>query len=216
MRPAPALAALLLAAWLGQALAQPAAPSVALTGVLGQRALLVVDGAGPRSVAIGETWRGVKLLALQGEQAELDIGGHRTSVRLGGSPVAMGAPAANRRIVLQADGRGHFMGQGRINGQLVQFMVDTGASTVAMDTSEAERLGLDFRKGRQVSMGTANGATLVWVVRLASLRIGETELRDIEAAVLPQPMPYVLLGNNVLARFQMSRGPQQMVLEQRY
>ncbi len=212
MRPAPTLAALLLAAWLGQAQAQ----SVALTGVLGQRALLVVDGAGPRSVAIGESWRGVKLLALQGEQAELDIGGRRTSVRLGGSPVAMGVPSANRRIVLQADGRGHFMGQGRINGQLVQFMVDTGASTVALDTAEAERLKLDFRKGRQANMGTANGAIQVWVVRLASLRIGETELTDIEAAVVPQPMPYVLLGNNVLARFQMSRGPQQMVLEQRY
>jgi aspartyl protease family protein len=212
MRPAPALAALLLATWLGQAQAQ----SVALTGVLGQRALLVVDGAGPRSVAIGETWRGVKLLALQGEQAELEVGGRRSSVRLGASPVNMAGAAANKRIVLQADGRGHFMGQGRINGQLVQFMVDTGASTVALDTTEAERLGLDFRKGRQARVSTANGSTQVWVVRLASLRIGDTELNDIEAAVVPQPMPYVLLGNNVLARFQMSRGPQQMVLEQRY
>ncbi|MGC3987246.1 MAG: retropepsin-like aspartic protease [Pseudorhodoferax sp.] len=212
MRPAAALAALLLAAWLGPAQAQ----SVALTGVLGQRALLVVDGAGPRSLAIGESWRGVRLLALQGDQAELEVGGRRTSVRLGASPVHMAGAAANRRIVLQADGRGHFMGQGRINGQLVQFMVDTGASTVALDTAEAERLGLDFRKGRQARVSTANGSAQVWVVRLASLRIGETELTDIEAAVVPQPMPYVLLGNNVLARFQMSRGPQQMVLEQRY
>ncbi|WP_326542581.1 retropepsin-like aspartic protease family protein [Pseudorhodoferax sp.] len=208
---APLLAVLLLAVWLGQAHAQ----SVALTGVLGQRALLVVDGAGPRSVAVGESWRGVKLVSLQGEQAELEVGGRRTSVRLGGSPVNM-AGAASKRIVLQADGRGHFMGQGRINGQLVQFMVDTGASTVALDTSEAQRLGLDFRKGRQARVSTANGSTQVWVVRLASLRIGDTELSDVEAAVVPQPMPYVLLGNNVLARFQMSRGPQQMVLEQRY
>lgn len=212
MRPAPALAALLLAAWLGHAQAQ----SVALTGVLGQRALLVVDGAGPRSLAVGESWRGVKLLALQGEQAELEVGGRRTSVRLGASPVHMGGAGASKRVVLQADGRGHFMGQGRINGQLVQFMVDTGASTVALDTTEAERLGLDYRKGRQARVSTANGSTPVWVVRLASLRIGESELTDIEAAVVPQPMPYVLLGNNVLARFQMSRGPQQMVLEQRY
>ncbi|GHC80917.1 hypothetical protein GCM10007320_22960 [Pseudorhodoferax aquiterrae] len=212
MRPAAALAALLLAAGLGPAQAQ----SVALTGVLGQRALLVVDGAGPRSLAVGESWRGVKLLALQGEQAEIEVGGRRSSVRLGASPVSMAGAGAGRRVVLQADGRGHFMGQGRINGQLVQFMVDTGASTVALDTTEAERLGLDYRKGRQARVSTANGSTQVWVVRLASLRIGESELTDIEAAVVPQPMPYVLLGNNVLARFQMSRGPQQMVLEQRY
>lgn len=212
MRPAPALAALLLATWLGQVQAQ----TVALTGVLGQRALLVVDGAGPRSVAIGESWRGVKLLAVQGEQAELDIGGRRTSVRLGGSPVDMGVPAANRRIVLQADGRGHFTGQGRINGKLVQFMVDTGASTLALGAPEAERLGLAYRSGRPVRVGTANGSTQAWAVRLASVRIGDTELTDVEAIVVPESMPHVLLGNNVLARFQMTRGPQQMVLEQRY
>lgn len=211
-RPAPALAALLLVAWLGQVQAQ----SVALTGVLGQRALLVVDGAGPRSVAIGETWRGVTLRALQGEQAELDIGGRRASVRLGGSPVDMGTAAVRRRIVLQADGRGHFTGQGRINGQLVQFMVDTGASTVALGAPEAERLGIAYRSGRPVRLSTANGTAQGWAVRLASLRIGETELTDLEAVVVPQAMPYVLFGNNVLARFQMRSDPQQMVLEQRY
>ncbi|HVR53123.1 MAG TPA: retropepsin-like aspartic protease [Pseudorhodoferax sp.] len=203
---------LLLGLWLGQAQAQ----SVALTGVLGQRALLVVDGAGPRSVAIGETWRGVKLLSLQDEQAELDIAGRRTAVRLGGSPVDMGGSAAKRRIVLQADSRGHFTGQGRINGQLVQFMVDTGASTVALGAPEAERLGLAYRAGRPVRLGTANGNAQGWTVRLASLRIGDTELSDLDAVVVPQAMPYVLLGNNVLARFQMSRGAEQMVLEQRY
>lgn len=212
LRPALALPALLLALWLGQVQAQ----SVALTGVLGQRALLVVDGAGPRSVAIGETWRGVKLLALQGEQAELDVAGRRSSVRLGGSPVDMGGSTAMRRVVLQADSRGHFTGQGRINGQLVQFMVDTGASTVALGAPEAERLGLAYRAGRPVRLGTANGNVQGWALRLASLRIGDTELSDLDAVVVPQAMPYVLLGNNVLARFQMSRGPEQMVLEQRY
>lgn len=212
MRPTPALAGLLLAAWIGPAQAQ----SVALTGVLGQRALLVVDGAGPRSLAVGETWRGVKLVALQGEQAELEIAGRRSSVRLGASPVAMAAPAGGRRIVLQADSRGHFSGQGRINGQLMEFMVDTGASTVALGAAEADRLGLAYRAGRPVRLGTANGTVQGWAIQLASLRIGETELSDLDAVVVPQPMPYVLLGNNVLARFQMSRGPQQMVLEQRY
>lgn len=212
LRQAPALATVLLGLWLGQAQAQ----SVALAGVLGQRALLVVDGAGPRSVAIGETWRGVKLLALQGEQAELDIAGRRTSVRLGGSPVDLGGGTASRRIVLQADSRGHYTGQGRINGQLVQFMVDTGASTVALSASEAERLGLAYRSGRPVRLATANGNTQGWAVRLDSLRLGAAELTELEAVVVPQAMPYVLLGNNVLARFQMSRGPEQMVLEQRY
>lgn len=213
LHPAPALAALLLGAgWLGQAWGQ----SVALTGVLGQRALLVVDGSGPRSLAVGESWRGVKLLSVSGEQATLEIDGRRTSVRLGAAPASVGEAGAGRRIVLQADGRGHFTGQGRINGQLVQFMVDTGASTLSLGAPEAERLGIAYRNGQPVRLSTANGNTLGWTVRLDSVRIGDVVLSGVSAVVVPLAMPYVLLGNNVLAQFQMTRGTQQMVLEQRY
>lgn len=213
VRPALALAALLLATgWLGQAWAQ----SVALAGVLGQRALLVIDGAGPRTLAVGESWRGVRLLSVSGEQAELEIDGRRTSVRLGAAPASVGQSGAGRRIVLQADGRGHFTGQGRINGQLVQFMVDTGASTLALGAPEAERLGIAYRNGQAIQLSTANGTTRGWTVRLDSVRIGDVALSGVAAVVVPLAMPYVLLGNNVLTQFQMTRGPQQMVLEQRY
>jgi aspartyl protease family protein len=192
------------------------AQQVVLTGVLGSRALLLVDGAGPHSLAVGERWRGVKLLALERHQAELDIGGQRTFARLGGVPANVGEPDAARRSVWQADARGHFVGPGRINGQLVQFMVDTGASTVALDAAHAQRLGIAYQQGRRLRLGTANGSAEGWAVRLTSLRIGTSELLDVEAVVVPQPMPYVLLGNNVLSRFQLHRGSQQLVMEQRY
>ena len=201
--------------WLGAAGAA-LAQAAALTGVLGPRALLVVDGVGPRSLAVGESWRGVRLIALRGEHAEVEIAGRRSQLRLGEAPTHMASDGAGRRVVLQADGRGHFITQGRINGQLAQLMVDTGATTLAMGSPEAERLGLAYREGRSLRMNTANGSVEGWSVRLASLRIGEIELSDMEAVVLPVAMPYVLLGNNVLARFALTRSGQQMVLEQRH
>lgn len=210
----PALAMLLAAAWLLPAQAQ----TVVLTGVLGKRALLMVDGGGPRTLAEGESWRGVTVLSVARDQAQLDIGGQRVTVLLGASPAnALGGVAAgSQRIVLQADGRGHFTGQGRINGQLMQFMVDTGASTLAIGAPEADRLGIAYREGRPVRLSTANGVAQGWAIQLASVRIGETHLVGLDAVVVPMAMPYVLLGNNVLARFQMTRTQEQMVLERRF
>ena len=95
-------------------------------------------------------------------------------------------------------------------------MVDTGASTVAMGVSDAERIGLAYRDGQPVRVGTANGLAQGWRVKLASVRIGDVEVYDVDAVVTPQGMPFVLLGNSYLNRFQMRRDNDQMVLERRY
>lgn len=206
-----AAGALLAALVAGQAQAQ----AVALTGVLGQRALLMVNGGAPRSVAVGETYQGVKVLAVQGDQAQLEVGGRRIAVRLGDSPASVGTrgPNASGRIVLKSDSRGHFIGQGRINGQLMQFMVDTGATTVSLGAPDAERMGIAYKNGAPVTMNTANGQAQGWRIRLDSVRVGDLELSSLDAVVVPLAMPYVLLGNNFLARLQMTRSNEQMVLE---
>lgn len=196
------------------------AQTVVLSGVLGSKALLVIDGAPPRSMAAGETHRGVKLLSAQGSQAEVEIGGQRQSLRLGEGPVSA-APAApeagdRRRIVLHAGSNGHFRTQGQINGRMVNFIVDTGASVVSMSVTDAEAIGLPYKSGQTVQVSTANGVTAGWRVRLSTVRLGSLDVYDIEALVTPAPMPYVLLGNSYLTRFQMTRTNDQLVLEQRY
>jgi aspartyl protease family protein len=115
-----------------------------------------------------------------------------------------------------ADSQGHFMGPGKINGQAMQFMVDTGATTVALGINDAERMGIAYKNGEQVRMGTANGNAVGWRIRLGSVRIGDVELPGVEAVVTPASMPYVLLGNSFLTQFQMTRINDQMVLERRY
>ena len=207
------LAALLLpaAAW---------AQSVTLQGMLGNRALLIVDGSAPKTVAPGETHKGVKVVSTAGDQAVVEIGGRRHTLRIGEAPASVGgngpASGAGSRIVLTAGTNGHFTTQGAINGRAAFFLVDTGASSIALGAADAERLGLDYKSGQPVQMGTANGVALGWRVKLATVRVGDVEVREVDAVVGPQSMPYVLLGNSFLTRFQMKRENDMLVLERRY
>lgn len=209
----------LVAALLALACGAAAADSVALQGMLGSRALLIVNGAAPKTVGPGESYMGVKVLSTLGDQAVLEIGGKRVTLRVGDAPANVGGPAKSSRgsrIVLQAGSGGHFITQGAINGRTVQFMVDTGATSVAMGAREAQRLGIDYEKG-QIGIGrTANGDVTMYRVKLASVRIGDVEVYDVDAAVLPAEMGHILLGNSFLTRFQMKRENDQLVLERRF
>jgi aspartyl protease family protein len=194
------------------------AQSVALQGMLGSRALLMVDGGVPTGVAAGEVHRGVKVISTGGDTAVVEIAGKRLTLRLGESPASVGGSGntGRGRIVLTASSGGHFVSLGSINGQTVQFMVDTGATAVGLSVSEAERIGLNYRAGQPVRMSTANGIAQGWRTRLNTVRLGAVEIHDVEAVVTPQGMPYVLLGNSYLSRFQMQRDNDQMTLERRY
>jgi aspartyl protease family protein len=195
-----------------------AAPAVALSGIMGNKALLVIDGGPPKMLAPGDSHRGVKVVSAGGDSATLEIAGQRQTLRVGGAPVQVGQPApagSGVRIVLTADSGGHFVTQGMINSRPVQFLVDTGATAIGIGLSDAERLGLDYKKGEPVNVGTANGMARGWRIRLNSVRLNDVEVREVDAVVTPTSMPFVLLGNSYLARFQMSRNSEQMVLEKR-
>lgn len=200
------------------ALASPAlAQQVALAGLSANRALLVIDGAPPRFMSPGQTLQGVKLLSAQGESAVVEINGQRQTLRVGDAPVHVGGSAVvgGQRIVLTADAAGHFLPQGQINGRSVQFMVDTGATLIAISESEARRLNLKFETGLPVRITTANGTVNAYQIQLGSVRVGDVQVYDVPAVVAPQPMPFVLLGNSFLMRFQMQRLNDQMTLEKR-
>jgi aspartyl protease family protein len=196
-----------------------AAGSVTLTGSIGSRAILIVNGNPPKTVAVGESYQGVKLLSLQAEQAVVELDGKRVSLRMD-TPVSIGGGGSTggggNRVVLSADSRGHFMTQGAINGRPVTFMLDTGATSIALSADDAQRIGLDYSKGQRIMMSTANGTTSGYRLRLQSVRVGDVEVYDIDAIVSPQAMPFVLLGNSFINRFSMRRDADQMVLEKRY
>ncbi|MBT9511021.1 MAG: TIGR02281 family clan AA aspartic protease [Acidovorax sp.] len=211
---------LLMAVWVSLLVA-PAwahAQSVALAGMLGSKALLVVDAHPPRAVGAGDEYQGVKVIAITKEEATVEVKGARRTLRLGEAPVSVGGrsgSASGRRVTLTADSRGHFVNSGSINGQVMQYMVDTGASTIAIGRPDADRMGLKYQNGQPVRMSTANGIGQGWRMKLDSVRIGDVEVFGVEAIITSQPMPYVLLGNSFLNEFQMTRSNDQMVLEKR-
>ena len=88
------------------------AQSVALAGMLGARALVIVDGSAPKSVAAGESHKGVKVLATEGDTAVVEVAGRRQTLRVGDAPVSVGgaggAAANGDKIVLTAGSGGHF------------------------------------------------------------------------------------------------------------
>ena len=187
--------------------------------MLGNKALLVVDGSTPRSVAPGDTHQGVKVISTNADQAVIEQAGKRVTLRIGEAPVSMGGTAGasrGNRIVITASHGGHFMTSGQVNGKAAQFMVDTGATSIAMGALDAERAGINFKGGQPVNMATANGVTQGYRIKLNSVRVGDVEVFDVDAVVMPNAMPFMLLGNSFLARFQMTRENDQMTLTRRY
>ncbi|MBS7806993.1 TIGR02281 family clan AA aspartic protease [Variovorax sp. PCZ-1] len=194
------------------------AQKVALSGVMGSKGLLVIDGAAPKLLGAGETHAGVKLISASGDQAVLEIGGKRANLRVGDAPVSLGGgtgAGGGNKITLSMGSGGHFMANGTINGRAIQFMVDTGATSVAIGINDAQRMGIDYQKGQPVRMNTANGVAQGWRVMLNSVRVGDVEIYDVEAVVGPN-MPFALLGNSFLSRFSMNRSSDVMVLERRF
>lgn len=103
---------------------------------------------------------------------------------------------------VHADSRGHFSLDGRIDGTRIQLMVDTGASLVVLREEDAERIGIHLRRADFTGRtSTANGTGSYAPVRLRWLQIGEIEIRDVEAAVVPRGQLAVnLLGMSFLKR----------------
>ncbi|MDE2401541.1 MAG: retroviral-like aspartic protease family protein [Burkholderiales bacterium] len=195
------------------------AQSVAMTGGMGSKALLVVDGSPPKAVGVGDTFKGVKVISVNSDQAVVEMKGQRQTVRLGGAPISVGGGGGGgtgTQIVLSAVSGGHFMSQGSVNGRATRFLVDTGASVVSMGVDEAQRMGINYKDGQQVRMSTANGVVTAYQVTLNSVRIQDVEVYNVDATVSPQAMPFMLLGNSFLSRFQMKRDNDTLTLTRRY
>ncbi|GCL65015.1 retropepsin-like aspartic protease family protein [Pseudaquabacterium pictum] len=196
-----------------------AAQSVSLQGSMGaHKALLVIDGQ-PQMLAVGASARGVTLRRLGDGEAEVEVGGQVRLLRLGAAPSRVGTGGGTAEgsgsIVLPMGSGGHFSAAGTINGKQVTFLVDTGATSVALSQSEANRIGLDWKRGRPGLTHTANGTVPVYAVNLTSVRVGDVEIANVAGVVVPSDMPVVLLGNSFLNRFNMRRDNDVMRLEKK-
>ena len=193
-----------------------AAQDVGLAGVMGSKALLMIDGGEPQAVAVGQSLAGVKVISVQGDQAVVEIGGRKRPLRVGQHAIGAAPADGSGTIVMTADNQGHFYATGSVNGAAVRFLVDTGATMVSLGASDARRIGLDFNRGQKGMTQTANGQTMVSKVKLDTVRIGDVTLHNVDALIHQNEMPMALLGMSFLNRMEMQRDGSTMTLKKRF
>jgi len=194
-----------------------AADDVALIGVIGDKAaVLAVAGGEPKTVKVGQTWNGITVLAVERDRATVDIRGEKRVLPIGQHYRAAGMTTDRGKVVLAADPRGHFFADGAVNGIPVRFVVDTGATVVALPRQDAERLGLDYRHGQRAMTHTANGVVPTYLLKLDTVRIGGIEVHNVDAAVIDGGLEQALLGMSFLNRVQLERDGATMTLIQRF
>lgn len=192
------------------------AATVNLVGTFGSKALLSIDGSAPRSYAVGQKpAEGITVIAVEHGTATLDIDGQRRTLQMG-QHYAASSKNTNPSVTLMADGRGHFVTQGAINGSSISFLVDTGASFIAIPASDARRMGLNYYHAPKGMVSTANGLAPAYKLKLDTVRVGSITLNNVDAMVLEGSMPNALLGMSFLNRMQMQRDGERMTLTKRY
>lgn len=208
-----AIIALTLALSCGVALAA----DFALIGVIGDKAaVLALDGGDPKTVKVGQTWNGIRVVSIEAGRATVEIDGRRRVLQQGPHYRSGEASSERSQVTLAAGPGGHFIGEGAINGNPIRFVVDTGATTVALPAGDALRLGVDYRNGRRGVSNTAGGMVPVYGVTLDTVRLGAIELRSVAAVVFEQGLDTPLLGMSFLNRVEMRREGETMTLIRRF
>lgn len=200
-----------------------AAPTVAVEtlqvmALTRDRVILSIDGARRVLRAGEESPEGVRLVEATSGHAVVSIDGveHRLEPGPVTRPVGVGPDDASDgrgKVVLWADSRGFFHAEGRINGRPVEFLVDTGATTVALSGRDARALGLDLTEGTRGIAQTASGLVGMTAVTLDEVSVGSITLYNVEAGVIEGNHPSVpLLGASFLNQVDMQRAGQRMEL----
>lgn len=208
----------LLVFTLGLACSALAAPDVSILALFKNKAVVLVDGT-RRVLSAGQTSpEGVKLVAADSEGATLEIDGRRERYALGDRIGSHYAGPSSREVRLWPDDQGMYLASGSINGQSVKFLVDTGASQVALNAALARRLGIDFRfDGRRGAVETASGVARAYRVMLDRVKIGDIQLRNVEALVLDGSHPRnALLGMSFLQKLDLKHEGRALVLRQKW
>jgi aspartyl protease family protein len=192
------------------------AADVGLAGVMGSKAMLMINGGQPKALAVGQSIDGIRLISVSGDQVVVEINGKHRPLRIGQHAVGTLSAGGAEKVILTADSRGHFLTTGAVNGASITFLVDTGATMVSLGASDARRLGIDASKGQPGMSSTANGIARVSKVKLDSVRVGDVTLNNVDALIGETDMPHALLGMSFLNRMEMQRDGPTMTLKRRF
>lgn len=192
---------------------------IEVQGSFGSKVVLMIDGK-RHILAVGKiSPEGVKVISVNSNGAMLSVDGKQKQYLLGSS-MAIGTTFSERKSkkeTIFVDSGGMYKTYGSINGQSVRFLVDTGASAIAMNVSQAKRLGIRYRRiGKPAGVSTASGYEKAYRVRLKSVSVGSITEKNVEALIIDGKHPGpILLGMTFLGRLNVEHGGNAMSLLQK-
>lgn len=189
-----------------------------VVGLFSNKAVVIINGGKPKTLSVGQVSDGVKLLAADSKTATLLVEGKTRQLGMGQAASIGGIDAnSSPSVTLYANAQGHFVSECIINGVPLKFLLDTGATTVALNSGDAKYAKIDYKRGEPVLVSTANGVVTAYRVTIASLKIGGITLNQVEGSVVEGGSPsVVLLGMSALNRLDMKRQDIAMTLTKKY
>lgn len=190
-----------------------------VVGLFNGKAVVIINKGKPVTLSVGQpAVQGVRLLQADSKKALLEVDGMRKELGMGQAATVAGNAAAEvASVTLYADSSGHHLTEGQINGATLKFIVDTGASAIVLNSNDARKAGIDYKKGEVAQMQTANGIVNGYRVSINALRLKGLVLNQVEAVVLEGASPpVVLLGMTALNRMEMKREGIALTLTKKY
>jgi len=190
---------------------------VNVIGLFPGKVVVVINRGSPRTLGVGDkTAEGVRVISVDSRGAVLEVDGKRQALEMGQHFESAVETGSRQSVTMSRDERGHFMTDARVNGAHVRFLVDTGATLVAIPVGEARRLGVDYTKGTPGYAVLADGRRVAsWRVVLQSVSVGDITIYNVEGAVT-EGAGTPLLGMSFLNRTEMRNEGQSLTLTKRY
>lgn len=181
----------------------------AMVSIDGVRRLLKLNQPSPE---------GVLLISASSSEAVLEVDGERMSYPLGGHITTRFSKPEAITAKVWRNQAGAYTTVGTINGRTVNFLVDTGATAVAMHANQAKRLGISYRlEGAPIYVNTASGTAAAYDVVLDRVQVGEITLNNVRGFVIDSNGPTrVLLGMSFLNRVKMEDQGSVLILEKKF
>lgn len=208
------VAAVLIFGVINQAFAEL---DMVVKGLFKNGAIIVVNGK-QRLVKKGKsTPEGILLVDANSQFALVEIDGKQKKLYLSKQIASEFSQAEKKEVRINSGANGHYYARGYINGKSVEFVVDTGASTIALNSNVANYLGVRYELGRRLSVETASGVVPGYKVNLNSVAIGDIKVENVEAIVTEGGFPSdILLGNTFLSRIDYAVESGVLILQTKY
>jgi len=191
--------------------------TIRVEGLFKGSAIITINGK-QQLLRVGQTSAdGVRLIEADSRQAIIEVNGQRRTLGLSQQISSSYAQVDRSRVAVTKDASNRYATMATINGKRTKVLVDTGANVVAISSTQAKALGIDYQQGEKSSAVTASGVASAFRVRLRTVDVSGIVVSGVEATIIEGDFPrQVLLGMSYLENVSISEEAGIMYLESRY